>query len=120
MVGHGSNTSTYASAEQFFLHHAVHTIRPWHRLFEASIDASLLSDADADAGYYSAFFDGELLRANAKDRAEVYARGLGAGGTAAYVTPNEVRAWEEMDPIEGGDTLPHPAGAARQEAANGP
>lgn len=112
MVGHSANTATYASAEQFFLHHAVHTIRPWHRLFEASIDAGLLSDDDYRAGYYSAFFDGELLRANAKDRAEVYAKALGAGGGYGWLTPNEVRAFDELNPKDGGDTLPVPTNSA--------
>src|SRR5581483_496913 len=40
MVGHYDKNSTYASAEQMFLAHAVYTARPWHRRIEKAIDTS--------------------------------------------------------------------------------
>jgi phage portal protein BeeE len=60
------------------------------------------------AGFYVKFIDTELLRGAAADRAAYYATALGSGGSPAWMTPNEVRALEEMDAIDGGDELPAP------------
>jgi HK97 family phage portal protein len=99
MVGHSDKTATYASAEQMFLAHAIHTARPLHRRFEKSIRRNLLSSEERKEGYYPKFTDTEMLRGAAKDRAEYYARGINAG----WLTRNEARGWEELDPIEGLD-----------------
>jgi len=107
MVGHSDKAATYASAEQMFLAHVVHTLAPWYERIEQSADLALLSAADLAAGYYTKFTPNALMRGAAKDRAEFYTKALGAGGHGtAWMTPNEVRALEEMDPIEGGDSLP--------------
>lgn len=112
MVGHANEQTTFASSENMFLAHNVHTTRPWHRRWESSGAAALLTDAEVRAGYYLKFFDAELLRGAAKDRGEFYAKGLGSGGSPAWLTPNDVRGFEDMDPIDGGDDLPKPPGAA--------
>lgn len=108
MVGFTDKTATYASAEQMFLAHAVHTVRPWHRRFEASIRRNLLTSEERAEGFYPKFVDTELLRGAAKDRAEFYARALGAGGAPAWMEVNEVRAFEDMDEVEWGDGQPVP------------
>lgn len=108
MVGFSDKASTYASAEQMFLAHAVHTVRPWHRRFEASIKRNLLTDAERAAGLYPKFLDAELLRGAAKDRAEFYARALGAGGSPAWMEINEVRGFEDMDEVDWGNGQPKP------------
>lgn len=105
MVGLSDKTATYASSEQMFLAHAVHTVRPWHRRWEASIRKNLLTPAERRGGYYPKFFDSELLRGAAKDRGEFYARALGSGGSEAWATQNEVRGWEDLPPKKGGDEL---------------
>lgn len=97
MVGYSDKTATYASAEQMFLAHAVHTARPWHRRFEASISKSLLTKRDRENGIYPKFIDAELLRGAAKDRAQYYQMGISAG----WLTRNEAREWEELNPIDG-------------------
>lgn len=106
MVGHADKTATYASAEQMFLAHVVHTLAPWYERIEQSADINLLSEGDRRAGYYTKFNPNGLMRGAAKDRAEFYSKALGGPGARGYMTPNEVRALEELDPIEGGDTLP--------------
>lgn len=109
MIGAASETSTYASAEQMFIAHVVHTLGPWYERIEQSADLNLLSEADRQAGYYTKLTPNALMRGAAKDRAEFYTKALGAGGHgAAWMTPNEVRKLEELDPIEGGDELPSP------------
>lgn len=108
MVGHADKTATYASAEQMFLAHVVHTLSPWYQRLEQSADVNLLSEADIKAGYYTKFNPNALMRGAAKDRADFYAKALGSGGSAAWMTPNEVRGLEEMDRIDGGDELSKP------------
>lgn len=113
MVGHsGDKAPTYASAEQMFLAHVVHTTRPWHRRVEASINRSLLTAEERKAGLYSRFFDAELLRGAAKDRAEFYKAALGAGGSPAWLEINEVRGFEDMDEVPWGHGQPTPPAAA--------
>ena len=97
MVGYSDKAATYASAEQMFLAHNVHTTRPWHRRFEMSIKRQLMTEEDRAAGYYPKFIDTELLRGAAKDRAEYYAKGINAG----WLLRNEAREWEELDPVDG-------------------
>ena len=120
MIGHADKTATYASAEQMFLAHVVHTLLPEYARIEQSADIQLLSDADRAAGFYTKFMPNGLMRGAAKDRAEFYAKALGAGGHGtAWMVPNEVRALEDMDPIAGGDLLPAGVPPAGQGTQNG-
>ncbi len=93
--------TTYASAEQFFLAHVVHTLAVWYARFEQSADVSLLSAGERKQGYYFKFLAGGLLRGALKDRGEYFARALGAGGGPAWMTQDEVRDLEEMNPFGG-------------------
>ena len=97
MVGHADKTATYASAEQMFLAHVVHSLAPHYERIEQSADVNLLSDRDLAAGYYTKFTPNALMRGAAKDRAEFYAKGLGAGGVKGWLTQNDVRDFEDMD-----------------------
>lgn len=110
MVGHADKTATYASAEQMFLAHVVHTLSPHYERIEQSADVSLLTDAERAAGYYTKFTPNALMRGAAQDRASFYTQALGSGGHGtAWMTANEVRGLEDLPPIDGGDTLPSPA-----------
>lgn len=119
MIGHAGQAMTFASAEQVFLAHVVHTLGPWWERIQQSIDVNLL-DGDEDAGFYAKFNANGLLKGAHKDRAEFYSKALGTGGSPAYMTPNEIRALEDLNPIEGGDELPKPTnvGGAPQSGAN--
>lgn len=120
MVGQSDKAATYASAEQMFLSHVVHSLAPWYSRIEQSADAQLLSQANRDAGMYFKFIPNGLLRGAAKDRSAVYSAALGAAGPGtAYMTANEVRDLEDMDPITGGDELPKGAQPAATGAPNG-
>ena len=101
MVGHSDKASTYASAEQMFLAHVVHTMMPWYARLENSADVNVLSDADRKSGYYTKFIATALLRGSHKDRSEYFKAALGAGGSPAWMTQDEVRALEEMNPMGG-------------------
>ena len=111
MVGHADKTATYASAEQMFLAHVVHTLLPWYQRIEQSGDVNLLTDAERAEGYYTKFNPNALMRGAAADRGAFYAQGLGAGGHPAWLTPNDVRSLEEMERSddENADKLFYPA-----------
>lgn len=94
MVGYSDKAATYASAEQMFLAHVVHTLSPWYERLEQSIDANLLSDADRRAGLYAKFVEEGLLRGSLKDTKD-YLLGLVNGG---LMTPNEGREKLDLDP----------------------
>lgn len=99
MVGAESKNSTYASAEQMFLAHVVHTMAPWYRRLEQSIAANLLSDKDRADGLYPKFIVQGLLRGALKDTAE-YLKGLVGLG---IMTRNEAREVLELNPLDGLD-----------------
>ena len=101
MVGHSDKTATYASSEQMFLAHVVHTLMPWYTRIEQSADVNLLSENDRAGGLYTKFMAQALLRGASKERAEYFSRALGAGGSPAWMTQNEVRALEELNPFGG-------------------
>jgi len=99
MVGHSDKAATYASAEQMFLAHVVHSLSPWYTNIEQSAAVNLLTPAQRKAGYYLKFFDQALMRGAAKDRGEFYAKGM----TSGWLMPNEVRAREDLNAIPGLD-----------------
>ena len=113
MVGHADKTATYASAEQMFQAHVVHTLAPHYEYLEQAADVALLGEAGLAAGLYTKFLPNALMRGTAKDRAEFYAKGLGAGGGKGWLTQNQVRELEDMDPSDDpkADELPQPLGA---------
>lgn len=116
MVMHSDKTATFASADAFFTAHVVHSLSPWVARWEHSIERSLLDD---DRALIAKFNINGLLRGDAGVRGEFYLKALGgARAETAYMTRNEVRALEDMDPIEGGDVLPTPSPPA--QAPGGP
>jgi HK97 family phage portal protein len=94
MVGSSDKAATYASAEQMFLHHMVHTLSPWYQRLEQSIDANLLTDADRANGLYANFVEEGLLRGSAKDTKDTLLGYVNGG----LMTPNEGRAKLDMNP----------------------
>ena len=116
MVGHADKTATYASAEQMFLAHVVHTLMPWYQRIEQSADVNLLTEQELADGYYTKFNANALLRGAARDRFEAYGKALGSGGSPMWMTVNEIRALEDMDPIEGGDELHEPSNVGTKVA----
>lgn len=120
MVYQSDKAATYASAESMFQAHVVHTLAPWWERLEQSIDADLLSERDSENGVYAKFLGHGMLRGSMRDRAEYFAKALGAGGAPAWMTPDEVRSLEELNPM-GGDAamLPRPTNVAPSPAAAG-
>jgi len=120
MVGHSGQAMTFASAEQIFLAHVIHTLMPWVVRIEQSIDNDLL-DGDEDEGFFAKFNMNSLMRGASADRATFYSKALGAGGSPAWMTQDEVRAEEDLN-AKGGDAanLPKPTNVGGAGGAKPP
>lgn len=101
MVGHTEKAATYASAEQMFLAHVVHTMGPWYARLEQAFNRQILTAADRRAGIYTKFNIGGLLRGAHDARASYFSKALGAGGSPAWMTQDEVRELDELNPMGG-------------------
>ena len=99
MVGYSDKAATYASAEQMFLAHVVHTLSPWYQRLEQSIDANLLTPKDRAGGLYSQFVEEGLLRGDSKSTAEFLTKLT----TNGVMTRNEARGKLDLNPIDGLD-----------------
>jgi HK97 family phage portal protein len=118
MVMHSEKSSTFASAESFFLAHVTHSLMPWIRRWEEAIEKALFSD---QPNICVQFKVKELTRGDSSQRGDYYMKALGgARGETAFMTRNEVRAEEGLDPIEGGDKLLIPAIAPPPAPGDGP
>jgi phage portal protein BeeE len=105
MIGHSDKTATYASAEAFFAAHNRRTTERWQRMWAEKLDEFVLDGA----GPLSVQFDNRQTQlATLRDQGEFFARALGSGGSAPFMTQNEVRELRGLDPKEGGDVLREP------------
>lgn len=100
MIGAGDKAQTYASAEQNFTAHVVHSIHPLAENIEQSADVRLLDVRD-DTSLYTHLDLRGLQRGTLKDQAEYFAKGLGAGGGPAWLTQDEVRDELDRNPMGG-------------------
>ena len=103
LIGHPDKTSTYASAEQFMLSFVQHTIRPWLVRIEKSILKHLMTESDQKT-YFAEFKVDGLLRGDIKSRYDAYA----VARQNTWMSANEIRALENMNPIDGGDVYQNP------------
>jgi HK97 family phage portal protein len=94
MVGYADKTATFASAEAFFLAHVIHTLAPWIENWEQSLARDLFPDEDNIVAKFS--LQG-LLRGDNTARANFYASGI----TNGWLTRNEARRFEDLNPIDG-------------------
>jgi HK97 family phage portal protein len=94
MIFAESKNTTYASAEQMFLAHVVHTLAPDYSRIEQSIDANLLTEADRADGLYSNFVDAGLLRGSITNQKDVILGYVNGG----VMFPNEGRALLDLNP----------------------
>jgi HK97 family phage portal protein len=108
MVGHSDKTATFASAEAFFLAHVIHSLEPWIENWQQVFARDLFPTEDDITAEFSVQ---GLLRGDHKTRAEFYAAGIING----YFTRNEVRKWENLNPIDGLDQPLIPLNMGTQE-----
>ena len=92
-----SKTSTYASAEQFFMAYTKHTLQPWCQRIEQSIHRDLIAPSETDL-FCKHDLD-VLRRADLKTRYDAHAAGI----TAGFLTRNEARQMENLPTLPGLD-----------------
>lgn len=102
MLGVPGAAGAYDNGETMFIAHVVHTLMPWYERLQQSADVNLLSEQDRMQGFYTKLNPNALMRGATKDRSEYFSKALGAGGTPAWMTQDEVRGLEELPP-RGGD-----------------
>jgi HK97 family phage portal protein len=91
--------STNNNIEHQSLEFVMYTMLPWFKRVEENINMQLLTPKERKAGYYLEFKVDALLRGDAKSRAEAYAVGRQWG----WLSVNDIRRLENMNPIANGD-----------------
>lgn len=91
--------------EQLGLFFVTYCLMKWFVIWEEAIWLCLLTEREQDT-YYAKYNEGALLRGSLKDQSEFFAKALGSGGGQPWMKQNEVRDNFELNPAEGGDTLP--------------
>jgi HK97 family phage portal protein len=89
--------SSFSNIEQQSQDFLTNGLMPWLRRIESSITRDLL---DGDDEYFAEFDTRGVLRADAAGRASFYQSLWNMG----VVSVNELRSWENMNPVDGGDT----------------
>lgn len=107
MLMQSDKAATFASAEQMFRNHVIHTLGPWIARFEAAVHRDVLA---LDPELKFDLDERNLLRGDFKAQAEYYAKALGAGGAPAWMTQDEVRGDVGLNPM-GGKAAELPQGA---------
>lgn len=90
--------ATYNNVEQQHIQYGRMTIAPWARKIEREIDAKLLHSYERPAHYARLDLRG-LYRGDMQARKDYYEAMIRMG----VMSINEVRAKEDMNPVEGGD-----------------
>jgi HK97 family phage portal protein len=103
LIGHPDKTMTYASVEQLMLSFVMYTMRPWVSRIEQSINKQLLGTDNKK--YFSEFTLDALLRGDTQSRYTAYASAL----QNKWLTRNEVRIKENLNPVDGGNDFENPA-----------
>lgn len=93
--------ATFSNIEHQALEFVQHTLRPWLVRFEQEINRKLFPSTSngTPSGTYVEFNVDGLLRGDIKARGDYYIRGRQWG----WLSANDIREKENMDPIEGGD-----------------
>lgn len=100
MIGHTENSTSWGTGlEQQTLGFVKFTLRRRLRRIEQAVMKQLLTPDERAAGLYCEFSIEGLLRGDSASRASFYQSGLSNG----WMTINEVRALENLAPVDGGD-----------------
>ncbi len=90
--------ATFSNIEQQSIDFVQDTLLPWLKRWETAIDTQLIGEAKRSS-LFSEFKVEGLLRGDSAARSAFYASGIQNG----WLTRNEVRALENLNPIDGGD-----------------
>lgn len=85
--------------EQLSIAYVHESVQPWAIRFDQEFKTKLFSSQEIAAGYYIKSNLSVLLVGDQKTKTEYYSKGMLTG----WLTGNEVRAFEDMNPIDGLD-----------------
>jgi len=102
-LGSLENSSTRANVEEQGIMFQKNTILPWVKRWESEFNRKLFIGNDAGRYYIRFNMDG-LLRGDIRSRYEAYTKGRQWG----WISANDVRKFENLAPIEGGDAYLQP------------
>ena len=102
--------ATFSNIEQQSLEFVTHTMTPWAERWESSIETFLLG---VDQDFEVEFDFAVLLRGDAAGRGTYYRNGILDG----WMTRNEARAREGLDPLDGLDEPLRPLNMVEESAA---
>jgi HK97 family phage portal protein len=102
--------ATFSNIEQQSLEFVMHTMTPWAERWEASIESDLMLDGDQ----LEVEFDfANLMRGDAASRSAYYQSGIQNG----WLTRNEARISENLNPLQGLDQPLRPLNMVAEEDA---
>jgi HK97 family phage portal protein len=93
--------ATHSNVEHQQKQFYIDTLMAILTMYEQELTYKLLLNSELDDGYYCKFNVDAITRADIKTRYEAYRIGVQGG----FLQPNEVRAREEMESVEGADVL---------------
>lgn len=90
--------ATFTNIEHQGIEFATDTVQPWCVNWEEELSAQLLLEGEQEEFYFE-FAMNALLRGDAKTRAEFYGKRFQTGS----MSPNDIRQYENENPVDGGD-----------------
>jgi HK97 family phage portal protein len=100
--------STNNNIEHQSLEFVRDTLRPILKNWEQELNRKMLFQGEKTNKFFRFNVDA-LLRGDTQSRGEYFTRALGGVSNPAWMTQNEIRAIDNLNPIEGGDTLYSPS-----------
>ena len=104
MLNMSGANSTYASVEAYGLQFVIYTLYPWLVRWEKAISMQLLLERERSK-YFAEHLMAAILRGDTNNRYTAYGQGRQWG----WLSVNDIRELENMNPIEGGDTYLQPS-----------
>lgn len=108
--------ATFSNISEQSLEFEKHTIRPWLTRWEQALAVTLLTAAERDAGFFYRFNVDGLLRGALENRLTAYQAASGV----PWMSTNDVRSLEDMDPVDDGDEIFVPLNMVPRSSAGEP
>jgi HK97 family phage portal protein len=91
--------ATFSNIEEQNIDYVIGTLRRWLVRWEQECNRKLIAPLEKTQQFCEHLVDG-LLRGNIQSRYSAYSQGINNG----FLSPNDIRTFENLDPIAGGDT----------------
>lgn len=93
--------ATFSNISEQAIQFVRYTMMPWVMNWEQELNRRLFTRSERQAGYYVRFNLAGLLRGTPKERAQFYHYAI----TDGWMSRNETRAFEDMNPVDGLDEM---------------